>query len=215
MLQSIVNSVKSNKFNELVYATHLLDKINYQRVASRVRQTVENPETPMKVVLFEYDYTKLCDVQKGVVAGRLETIPGTGVHVQYVVHTEAFKDLMQALFCTNSGFAWFHRNRWEKNGKPNLTRRQVVLAYTPQLIQQVHEVTQVPEVRPVEQVAQVESIRPPRTAISEDAWADMPQLLNYNSGLPGQIPSAPMLNTTVYNPNNWSFQGRASSALGY
>ena len=201
MLQSIVNSVKSNKFNELVYAMHLLDRINYQRVASRVRQTVENPDLPMKVVLFEYDYTKLCDVQKGVIPGRLETIPGTGVHVQYVVHTDAFKELMQSMFCTNHQFSWFHRNRWEKNGKPNLTRRQVVLTYTPETVEQVQQ-------SPLASVIN-----------TEDEYSDMPALIEQNSQprtTPNVLnPSINMLNTTFYNPHSWTYSARASSALGY
>jgi hypothetical protein len=126
MIQSIVNSVKSNKFNEIMYAFHLLDKINYKRLAFRVRQTVDSPQIRMKVVLFEYDYTKLADINNGAQEGHLETIPGTRVHVQYVVHTDAFKELMQNMFCNMPGFTWFHRNRWE-NGKLNLNRRQKVL----------------------------------------------------------------------------------------
>jgi hypothetical protein len=200
MLQSIVNSVKTNKFNELVYSVHLFDKINYHRVASRVRQTVDHPESPMKVVLFEYDYTKLCDVNKGVTPGRLEVIPGTGVHVQYVVHTDAFKDLMQSMFCTNPGFSWFHRNRWEKTGKPNLTRRQVVLTYTPPSVQQ----------------STPSSIAYPA---DETIYNDMPALIEQNAQLPTSLnvlnPNINMLNTTFYNPHAWTYSARASSAIGY
>jgi hypothetical protein len=185
MLQSIVNSVQSNSFNDAIYSMHLLDKVNYRRVAYRIRQTVDDPQTPMKVVLFEYNYTKLSDVNKGVVAGDLETIPGTTVHIQYVVHTEVFKDLMRRMFCVRPEFTWFHRNKWERDGHVNLTRRQVVLVYTPPVVQ-------------------VQMPSPTLTAITnENEYAGMPALIPLNRG---PLPPTPLnltsLNQTFY-PNNW------------
>jgi len=203
MLQSIVNSVKTNKFNELVYSVHLFDKINYHRVASRVRQTVDHPETPMKVVLFEYDYTKLCDVNKGVIPGRLEVIPGTSVHVQYVVHTDSFKDLMQTMFCTNPGFSWFHRNRRDNNGKTNLTRRQVVLTYTPPPVQET-----IPS--------------PVLNAVEENQYNDMPPLIPLSNYVPQPPPRLNLLNPnlpfnvyfpTTTTPSIWSYN-TTSASLG-
>jgi len=202
MIQSIVNSVKSNKFNEIMYAFHLLDKINYKRLAFRVRQTVDSPQIRMKVVLFEYDYTKLADINNGAQEGRLETIPGTRVHVQYVVHTDAFKELMQNMFCNMPGFTWFHRNRWE-NGKLNLNRRQVVLMYTP--------------------VTEKLYPSPELTAVAEDEddYGPMPPLIPFNEIVPPPIPpqlnvgSYNVANTTFYNPNNmWATYPTAPNLVG-
>lgn len=181
---------------------HLLDKIKYTRVAYRVKQTVNNPQTRMKVVLFEYDYTKLADVNKGVFPGQLETIPGTRVHVHYVVHTDAFKELMQSMFCNMPGFSWFHRNRWEKNGQPNLNRRQVVLMYTP-VLEELNSTS-----------------TPTLTAIPNyEDYNDMPPLIPLNQNLPvppAQLNLAPynLLNTTYYNPNIWAHTPVTPNLLG-
>ncbi len=187
-----------NRFNEALHSMHLLDKINYKRVAYRLKQTVEKPHVPMKVVLFEYDYTKLADVNKGVIPGRLETIPGTTVHVHYVVHTDTFKELMQSLFSGSPEFTWFHRKRWD-----NPTRRQVVLMFTPQ-----------PAPLP----------SPVLAAAQEDEYVGMPELVNVDTydydydDMPPLIPvpTQPvhpdmLANETVYNTNAWAWDPKNPS----
>ena len=167
----------------MLLATQLLDKINYQRLAYRVRQTIDNPNIPMKMVLFEYDYTRLRDAKEGVVS-RQETVGGKGMHVHYVVHTDSFRDVMQCMFCSKPGFSWFHRNRRERDGNINLGRRQVVLVYAPP--------------------AQEE--RPPSPITAVDEFDDMPPLINAEGGLYRQINQTigyPPLYSTIYQPNIW------------
>lgn len=131
MLQSLVSlcnhSYSGEAWKEVDTLLWILSRIDMKKLIDRLWIAMDNPDSPTKVVLCEYNYTtrQSCEAGHPNVCDRLPN--GTLVH-DAMYRTE-FVDLMNQAFCLNERIVWYRRRKVTREGTNDVHRMQVVLLF--------------------------------------------------------------------------------------